>query len=395
MPILSVIIPTHNRQRYAIDAITSILKNCPDTEVVVTDTSDTREIEEKLSHWIQSGRLVYDHPSQAWDVVRNFENGLALATGNYLVFLGDDDCLGPDIERIANWATLSGIDAISSSLAASYFWPDFKSLYFGGEYTAKLTVQPYTAKATTLSGVDALREALENMGMGVMHMPRAYLGMISNELAKRIKAKYGSLFGGVSPDIYSAALISVESVHSISLDYPFIIAGSSGASTSGQSAEGKHKGGLRSNPHISAFTDLKWDPLIPEFYSVHTVWGFSLKKASDILNKNEYSPNLLRLYAKCCLHHPAYWREIIRSLLAYLIQRKSVNIFFVFPYELGRELLRRMKRYMQIRKNPAIRVDCYSVGGVQSVSEAYKYLEKHVKVAPQQLDFTLINNLRV
>ena len=125
MPILSVIIPTHNRQRYAIDAITSILKNCPDTEVVVTDTSDTREIEEKLSHWIQSGRLVYDHPSQAWDVVRNFENGLALATGNYLVFLGDDDCLGPDIERIANWATLSGIDAISSSLAASYFWPDF------------------------------------------------------------------------------------------------------------------------------------------------------------------------------------------------------------------------------------------------------------------------------
>ena len=117
MPILSVIIPTHNRQRYAIDAITSILQNFPDTEVVVTDTSDTREIQEKLSHWIQSGRLVYDHPSQALDVVRNFENGLALATGNYLVFLGDDDCLGPDIERIANWANLSGIDAISSSLA--------------------------------------------------------------------------------------------------------------------------------------------------------------------------------------------------------------------------------------------------------------------------------------
>ena len=54
-----------------------------------------------------------------------------------------------------------------------------------------------------------------------------------------------------------------------------------------------------------------------------------------------------------------------------------------------------MKRYMQIKKNPAITEDCYSVGGVQSVSEAYKYLEKHVKVAPQQLDFTLINNLRV
>ena len=38
MPILSVIIPTHNRQKYAINSVETILKNFSDTEVIVSDT---------------------------------------------------------------------------------------------------------------------------------------------------------------------------------------------------------------------------------------------------------------------------------------------------------------------------------------------------------------------
>ena len=276
MPILSVIIPTHNRQRYAIDAISTILENFPSTEVIVSDTSDTREIEQKLSRWIKEGRMIYNHPNKPLDVVANFQNGLNFATGDYLIFLGDDDCLGPNAEQIARWALSKGVDSVACSLCATYGWPDFMSKYFKDGYAAKLAINPYDGKIVSSNALVELKGCLDNFGAGVLKMPRAYLGMISRDLVNRIQVKYGDLFGGVSPDIYSAALISAESNKFVRVDYPFILPGSSGASASGQSATGGHKGTLRGNAHIGAFRNLIWDQSIPEFYSVTTVWSFSL-----------------------------------------------------------------------------------------------------------------------
>lgn len=379
MPLLSAIIPTHNRQRYAINAITTILENFPDTEVVVSDTSDTMQIAEELGHWIASGRLVYDHPQRPMDVVSNFQHGLHLATGDYLIFLGDDDCLGPGAEELARWARSNDIEAAACSLKSAYFWPDFKSLYFGADFTAKLTVEPFESTITPLDGPEVIRQALKNLGTGVMSMPRAYLGMISRSLAQRIEQKHGTLFGGVSPDIYSAAMIAEESRKSVRIDYPFIIAGSSGGSTSGQSAEGGHKGGLRDNAHIGAFTNLVWDPLIPEFYSVPTVWSYSFKAAIDKIGNPEYRPNLPRLYAKCCLHHPKYWRETRASVCAYVKREHYSPACLSFAWELAREFLRRAYRFMQIKLRPAIASQAYAKGDLANIGLAYAHLVEHVK----------------
>ncbi|SDH21939.1 glycosyltransferase family A protein [Janthinobacterium sp. YR213] len=385
MPLLSAIIPTHNRQRYAINAITTILTNFPDTEVVVSDTSDTMQIAEELGHWIESGRLIYHHPQRPMDVVSNFQNGLRLATGDYLIFLGDDDCLGPGAEELARWARDTQVEAAACSLGAAYFWPDFKSLYFGADFTAKLTVQPFASTISPLDGPQVLQQALKNLGTGVMSMPRAYLGMMSRALAERIEQKYGSLFGGVSPDIYSAALIAEESRSSVQIDFPFIIAGSSGGSTSGQSAEGGHKGGLRDNAHIGAFTNLVWDPLIPEFYSVPTVWSYSFKAAIDKIGKAGYRPNLPRLYAKCCLHHPKYWRETKASLCAYVKRERYSPACLSFVWELCREFSRRAYRFMQIKFKPAINRQAYAHQNLTNIGEAYAHLLAHVQPSLSQL----------
>ncbi|MFX7977155.1 hypothetical protein ABTK65_20135, partial [Acinetobacter baumannii] len=85
---------------------------------------------------------------------------------------------------------------------------------------------------------------------------------------ERIVARHGELFGGVSPDIYSAALISLESQKSYQVDFPIVIPGACAGSTSGKSAQGRHVGGLRDNAHIGAFKNLVWDARVPEYYSV-------------------------------------------------------------------------------------------------------------------------------
>ncbi len=169
----------------------------------------------------------------------------------------------------------------------------------------------------SVKAYDPLKEldvALENIGAGVLNLPRAYAGMVSRELVQRIAAKHGALFGGVSPDIYSAALIAMECKSSYRIDFPIIIPGASGGSTSGQSARGQHAGGLRDNAHIGAFKDLQWDARVPEYYSVPTVWGYSLLKAIEHLPDQYKKVNLSRLYVKCMMANPHYHKKILACM---------------------------------------------------------------------------------
>ena len=65
MPILSVAMPTHNRARYAIHAIRSLLDIRDEgLEVVVTDTSPEPELQRLLSEqgWLSDRRLRYVRP---------------------------------------------------------------------------------------------------------------------------------------------------------------------------------------------------------------------------------------------------------------------------------------------------------------------------------------------
>lgn len=378
MPILSVIIPTHNRQRYAIDAVSAILENFPDTEVIVSDTSDTRDIESALQKWIEGGRLLYSHSSEKTDVVRNFENGLSLATGDYLIFVGDDDCLGPQAEQIASWAKKNQIDAVGCTLSASYCWPDFRSKYFKDGYAAKLAIASYNASVVEVDGAAELRACLKDLGAGPAGMPRAYLGMVSRQVVQKIQVQYGSLFGGVSPDIYSAALVAVESRRIVKLDFPFVLPGSSGASTSGQSASGGHKGKLRDNAHIGAFQNLVWDAAIPEFYSVQTVWSFSIIKAVEKLSESSLKPNYARLYARCLVYHRGYLAETLRSIRYMANSVGTLSIWGHISMEIINEFWLQTRRVSHRIIRPKATANSSVIENLPKVSDAYRALNEFV-----------------
>ena len=148
-------------------------------------------------------------------------------------------------------------------------------------------------------------------------MPRAYAGLVSSALIQRVVARHGALFGGVSPDIYSAALISSNAQLVYQIDYPAIVPGASQASTAGQSASGGHVGKLRENAHIGAFRDLVWDALIPEFYSVPTVWSYSLMRAVPAVPQLSREAGYGRLYVKCLLWYPSYRAETLVAIRRY------------------------------------------------------------------------------
>ena len=313
-PLLSVLIPTRNRARYALPTIAGMAAISPRLEVVVCDSSDIDELSGAVTSMSLAGRVKLVRTPRTYTIVDNFNATLAQASGEYLVFLGDDDVLNPEVMAVLEWARAGDLDTINFSFPATYYWPDFHHRRHGQRNAAKLIVGPYSGRVSTVNSREALREAMINLGGGPMSMPRAYCGIVSRRLVSKIESRFGPLFGGVSPDIYSAVLIAVLTETTICLDYPIVIPGIAGSSGSGRSSNGTHLGQLRDNDHMRPFTNLVWDPLVPEFYSVPTVWAFSMIKALDAAGLQPGTSHA-SVYAKCLCYYPRYWRYTLMSVV--------------------------------------------------------------------------------
>ena len=339
MPLISVVIPTHNRAQYAVPTIRSVLRLSPEIEVVVSDTSVNDLITPEFACDPDCDRLRLVRPGRSLSVVDNFNTALSAATGEFLVFIGDDDFVSPAAIEVALWARQKEVDAIKFTFPVLYFWPDFQHHRRGDAYGGTLQISPFTGNISCHDAKKLLAEAIDDFGGGVGDMPRAYAGMVARSLIDKIQLKHGELFGGVSPDIYSATLISLEAAHCVKIDYPVIVPGASGASTAGQSAKRQHIGGLRNNSHIGAFKNLQWDERIPEFYSVPTVWSFSLLKAIEKARPDIRKVNFPRLYAKCFLYHRHYFAFTMSSLRQLAAQDGRVRVLaglaIAFVHEAG------------------------------------------------------------
>jgi glycosyltransferase involved in cell wall biosynthesis len=390
MPLLSVIIPTHNRAKYAVSTINSVLSISGFIQVVVTDSSPVDEISPHFHNFTDQSRLKLIRTSDSISVVENFNTARQAADGEYLVFIGDDDFVSSEIVSLAEWAKTNAVDSLKLNFPVLYYWPDFRHASRGDVYAGTLHISPFSGKIKSHSAENAFWHSLANFGGGVLEMPRAYAGMLSSSLANEIVNKYGALFGGVSPDIYSSAIISIETKKCMTVDFPIVVPGASGGSTTGQSASGGHYGELRENPHISPFRDLIWDNRIPEFYSVPTVWSFSFLKAVELISRIHPdlnpTPNFSRLILKCFVYHPA---EAKRTMLSLRILINDYGVwkilgqiikatFSEFAWGLSRIKNRVMARY--VKNN----VDVYR--NLNSTFAAREALERHIRKYSKRLD---------
>lgn len=316
-PLLSIVVPSCNRQQTLLSVLATLVAETA-AELVVSDNSDAPLTDEALRALGAGERLVYRHWTERMSVVGNFERALAMATGEYLLFIGDDDCVGPGIDAIAAWMKRDGIDALVSyrqRFIASYFWPGVKSRYFGTGYEGKLFLSPSSGKVIPIDRRAALAGAARRPGSGLNNMARAYHGIVSRGLVERVQARFGQLWGGVSPDIYSATLLTHLADKPCILDYPFVVPGASPSSTAGEGAAREDTDKLDAREHIQRFgPGLKWDDRIPSFYSPDTVWAYSHQSALDRLGVPGLALNFPRLYLRCALMHPRHRAETLAAL---------------------------------------------------------------------------------
>ena len=117
----SILIPTKNRLKFLKYALNSVLHQREHNwEVIVSDNCSEEAIEDYISSLAEK-RIFYSRSDTPLSVTENWNRALEFSSGDYVIMLGDDDCL------IQDYFTLV------SQLLSNYENPDFiysRSLLF-------------------------------------------------------------------------------------------------------------------------------------------------------------------------------------------------------------------------------------------------------------------------
>ena len=91
----SVLLPTRNGGQFIDNCIRSVLDQDADLELIVSDNANTDETPAVLERWRGDSRVMILRLDEPRPVTDNWNNALRAATGEYLLMMGDDDCLLP------------------------------------------------------------------------------------------------------------------------------------------------------------------------------------------------------------------------------------------------------------------------------------------------------------
>lgn len=285
IPLLSIVIATKNREYYCIESIKSILAiDSNQIQLAIADNSDSKLIKE-FTDTLFDQRLIYKYDNSEASSIENFNRCMALATGEYICMIGDDDSVLPTIIDIARWAKSNNINSICSNNLIDYYWPKARFGFDNG-----LLIYPTIGfKKTKVNSKNILRNLLAG---GIANhynyaLPKVYHGLVKRDLFIEIKSKTGYFFGGLSPDIYSSIALSCILIDHYEISIPFTIAGACAKSSTAENLSGKHSGELKDAPHLKNRDGYVWDENIPKYYSVYTIWCDSALQALCDMNEKE------------------------------------------------------------------------------------------------------------
>jgi glycosyltransferase involved in cell wall biosynthesis len=381
--ILSVIIPSRNREEYAFQCIMQVLNATDDdVQVVIQDNSDTDKLRLRFTDAILSKRIKYNYSSGLLSFVDNFSLGIEHADGEYLCIIGDDDGINPEIVEVVRWAKLNKVEAISPQIRLNYIWPETGIKYYKND-TGNLMIINFDLKHQYFDTKEEINKLLKSGGQNYLkyNLVKIYHGIVKKSAMDKVKNITGKYFGGLSPDIYSAVALSLVIDKVLKVDYPLTIPGVCSKSGSGHSSTGRHHGKLEDAPQLKGHTNYQWSQLVPKFYSVETLWADSAlavlveMKRFDLVNN--FNVAALSAY---CLYNYKEFNQITKENYLNYCENKNINkiqakIYLNAGFVNGPIKDFFYKVYDKLtRKRNAIQ----NYDGIENIKEAEKILKKYL-----------------
>lgn len=115
-PLVSVVIPAYNHERFVGAAVESVLQqSCADLELIVIDDGSRDRTAEVVQGYTDHRLSYYYQENQ--DAYNTINRGLGMARGEYVAILNSDDIYTPDrLERLLHRRELSGAECIFSDV---------------------------------------------------------------------------------------------------------------------------------------------------------------------------------------------------------------------------------------------------------------------------------------
>ena len=384
--LLSVVIPTHNRSKYAIHAVRSILAiGDRSLELVVSDTSTDGLLEELVRQGdnppCDDPRFKYLRPAEKLDMTGNHNNVIGAASGEFVCLIGDDDTITEDALLAARWAKENQIDVIAPKVMSNYVWPDFRSKIFGAGHAGRLYLPSRIGPVVVRESSDSLSAALLNAAQGTDGLPKIYHGIVRRSLLEKMRTLSGAFFHGSSPDVSGAIGLALCGGRFVEIDYPLTIPGASGGSNTGRSAMNQHKGKLGVESQTKAFVSAGWTEGVPRFFSVETVWAHAALETIAKISPAEVSRfNFARLIAVCQTLHGEYASEIEQAipLAAGIVGMPRSDFLKKVAFEKRRYRRQRLVRLLRRALRPTVAGGREYTGAIDTVAQTPAVLKAHM-----------------
>lgn len=393
--LLSVIVPTRNRQYYAARCAFQVLNNKDARiELVIRDNSDNNSLLSLLGDLVNDERLIYDYLPTQVSFVQNFSDAIGISSGEYICFIGDDDGINHEIIDFTKWMKKKGIDAAKPEILTFYRWPYPDPSESGKLQPGELIIKKFSWKVSKIDTKSAVIKYLKGGGGNYLeyNMAKPYHGIVNRSIYDKIKGMTGYYFGGLTPDIYGAVAISLLSKYCVAVDYPFTIPGECPKSGSADSRTGRHTGELSEAPHLYGHVSYSWNPLVPKFYSVETIWTDSALAAIVDLGMQKLltSMNLGAFYLKLVRQYPKYFKMVKSAYFevdkAGEIKHEKIRILSQAVYELRHGIQRKMVRLLQRRHETAQDSRFSNINDVEAAVEQLMITLKEKSIFPGILD---------
>lgn len=230
-PALSICVPSRNRQHTFLQTIRDLLASPrPNVEFVFADNSDDPSIADDFMAGIQDSRVRYlPSADRALPMQNNWERTMQAATGDWVIFIGDDDYVDPDVvDAIATIASRRpDVDAVGWS-RPGFKWPDYRP--FPGNACIALGNTAYLASR---------QEQLEALFLwkGAAPVPKTpfsvYHGAVRRSAMDRIRARFSDrYFEHPTVDFECSCKLLLTGREFVYVDRPFSVLGTSAASNS-------------------------------------------------------------------------------------------------------------------------------------------------------------------
>jgi len=223
----SVLLPTRNRLKYLRYAVESVLQqNYPDWEIIISDNDSEEDIRGYVAS-LAEPRIKYYRTPNFIPVTDNWNNALEKSTGDYVIMLGDDDCL------LNNYFThaLSLIKQFQSpdfiySSAFQYAYPEVfpghpegmlqkwgNAIFFEGKQ------QPFIIEKE-----EAIPLVKETMQFKVMYNYNAQFVLVHRSLIRKLQTQ-GPFYQSPYPDYYSTTALFLNAQRILAVPDPLVVVG--------------------------------------------------------------------------------------------------------------------------------------------------------------------------